>query len=125
VPVLPFVLLSVLTNYKNTLSVGTVSGTNDIAREGGLPLNKGLEAELSKQLSVINAVIEGNPYFILASPHDDLMTLKAFLRSEKHQYYVSFHKLVLNDKVVNEVTSALKQKKFVVVSTKDYCGLID
>ena len=90
-----------------------------------MPLHKGLEAELSKQLSVINAVIEGNPYFILASPYSDLMTLKAFSRNKKHQYYVRFDEPALNDKVINEVTSALKQTKFVVVSTKDYYGLND
>jgi hypothetical protein len=56
----------------------------NIAREVGLPVHKGLEAELSKHLSDMNGVIGGNPYFILASPYSDLMTLKAFSRNEKY-----------------------------------------
>lgn len=100
--------------------IETSYGSPKVEKAIGMPMEKKLADELSKQVAVIERATHGSPYYVIDSAGATLASLMAIENNNYPQYYLEMRKGIMNQEVTDAIISSVQKVPFVLVNYDDY-----
>ena len=113
------VLLHIAVLPRTAMRMETASGTPDLKRVIGMPMQKDIAQELGNQVETLRRTTRGASYYVIDSSGGILITLAAFVDPVLPQYYIEMRKGILDAESTQAIKAAIAQRSFVVVNADD------